>query len=138
MGTQQAPMNDSRCYSQIIITGARYEKVRKHSGCFVIYVVPWKILISGSLISARLYSIKLIIYRQSTWKMSFVPGEKRANLTKGASWAPEWINAYKNCGKKAKLSIQEQSLLNTFSRVKTGQERLVEGEELRCDSHRRE
>lgn len=52
------------------MAGTQYEEAEKHVIHVVAYLVPWKTPISGSVISARLYSIKLAHCKQGTWKMS--------------------------------------------------------------------
>lgn len=70
-------MNESHCCSGTIVARAQNEEVGKYIVYVVTNFIPWKILISGSLISARFYSIKLAHCSQSTWKMSDVPEGKR-------------------------------------------------------------
>lgn len=62
--------------------------------------------------------MKLAHCKQATRKVSDVPGGKRTSLSKGAIWALVLIKAGKKCGRKAKLSVQTENVLHTFSRVK--------------------
>lgn len=114
-GTQQAPVNESHCCSWTLIASAQNEEAGKYIVYAVVNLIPWKILISGSLISARFYSIKLAHSSQGTWKMSDVQEGKMTNLSKETTGALVLIKAAKNYGRKA-----DNCVLQTLSMVKAG------------------
>ena len=85
-------MNDKWYCCWTIITGAQCGKrARKQS------VMLWCTENSDFRVSYLCQTLyfKLAFYAQATWKMSYVPRGKRANLTKGATWVPELIKAFK-------------------------------------------
>lgn len=94
-------MNESHCCSWTIVASAQNEEAGKYIVHVVANLIPWKILVSGSLISARFYSIKLAHCSQGTWKMSDVPEGKMTNFSKGATGALVLIKAAKNYGRRA-------------------------------------
>lgn len=88
--------------SWAVIAGDQHKEAEKHIVYIITYLVSWKILISGSFIFARFYSINLAHCRWGTEKKADVPRKKRTNLSKRAMWALVLITTARNYGRKAK------------------------------------